>query len=77
MQLDDLAKVLRTRRIRWHGHVERSDGWLKKDQKLNPTGGRGRCRPKKTWTQVIDMDRLALGLGYSWNNLGFSGRCLA
>ena len=22
MQLDDLAKVLRTRRLRWHGHVE-------------------------------------------------------
>ena len=37
MQLDDLAKVLRTRRLKWHGHVERSDGWLKKVQKLNPT----------------------------------------
>ena len=30
MQLDDLAKVLRTRRLRWHGHVKCSDSWLKK-----------------------------------------------
>ena len=50
-QLEDLAKVL-------HDH-QRSDGWLKKVQKLNPTGGRSRGRPKKTWTEVIDMDRLA------------------
>ena len=48
MQLDDLTKVVRTRWLRWHSHVERSDGWLKKVQKFNPTGGRGRGRPKKT-----------------------------
>ena len=62
MQLDDLEKVLCTRRLRWHGHVERSDGWLKKVQKFNPTGGHGRVHPKKTWTEVINMDRLARGL---------------
>ena len=38
MHLDDL--VLWTRRLRLHGHVECSDGWLKKVWKLNPTGGR-------------------------------------
>ena len=48
MQHDDLANVLCTRQLRWRGHVERSDGWLKKVQKLNPTGGCGRGRPKKT-----------------------------
>ena len=64
MHLDDLAKlhVLRIRRLRCHGHVERSDGWLKKVQKLNPTGGRDRGCPMKTWTEVIGMKRLALGL---------------
>ena len=62
MQLDDLAKVLRTHRHRWHGHVEHSDGWLKKVQKLNPTGGRGRSHPEKTWTEVIDTHRQVRGL---------------
>ena len=41
MPLDDLAKVLRTLRLKWHGHEERSDGWLKKVKKLNSTEGHG------------------------------------
>ena len=45
IQLDDLAKALCTRRLRWRGHVEFSNGWLKKVQKRNPTGGRGHGRP--------------------------------
>ena len=36
MQLDDLANVLHTRQLRWLGQVERSDGQLKKVQKLIP-----------------------------------------
>ena len=63
MQLDDLTKVLRTRRLRWHGHVERNDGWLKKVQDVKPqSGNRGRGRPKKTWSEVICKDRQSLGL---------------
>ena len=45
-----------------HGHEERSDGWLKKVQKLNATGCCGRSHPKKTRTKVVGMDCLALGL---------------
>ena len=56
------GKDTRHRRLRWHGHVERSHGGMKEFQKLNPTGGRGRGHPKKPWTEVIDMDCLALGL---------------
>ena len=62
MQLDDLEKGTLHHRRRWHGYVERSDGWLKKVQKLNLTGSRGCGRPKKTGTEVINMDCLALGL---------------
>ena len=36
MLLDDLAKVLRTHRLRWHDHIERSDVCLKKVQKHTP-----------------------------------------
>ena len=62
MLLENLAKVFRTYRLRWHGHVELSDGRLKKIQKRNPTGGRGPARPKKPWKEVIGMDCLPLGL---------------
>ena len=58
----DLANVLHTRRQRSHRHVERGNGWLKKFQKLNSTGGSGRGRPKKTWTEMINMYCLTLGV---------------
>ena len=51
MQLDDPVKVPLTRRLTWHNHVECSDSWLKKVQKLNPIGDRGCDRHnKKTWS---------------------------
>ena len=74
MQLDNLAKVLRTRRLRWHSHVERSNSWLKKVQKLNPTGGRGRGHPKKSWTVVINMDCLGLAATQPSDRKAWSGR---
>ena len=58
----DYLKVLRPRRLRWHGHITRSDGWLKKVKKLNPVGSRGRGRPNKTWINVIRIGWRALGL---------------
>ena len=51
--------------LRWHSHRGRNNCWLKKvvcRKKLNPTGGRGRGRPKKTWEEMIDMDCQAMGL---------------
>ena len=38
MQLGDLAKVLHTRRFRYHGPVKHRDRWLKKVQNLNSIG---------------------------------------
>ena len=73
MQSGDLEKVLRTRRLRWHGYVRRIDGWLKKVQNLNPGGGRG--RPKKTSSEVIRLDCLALGL-LPYNRKAWGGTSL-
>ncbi len=62
LQLDDIVKVLRTRRLRWHGHIERSNGWLRRVQDIDPGGGRSRGRPNKTWAEVVRADQLALGM---------------
>ena len=35
--IQDLDVVLRTSRMRWFGHVERSTGWIAKVRKLNYT----------------------------------------
>ena len=61
MQLDDLERVPRTRRLRWHNHVERIDSWLK-SQETQSCRSRDRGRPKKTWLEVIRLDCLAPGL---------------
>ena len=62
LQLDDLELLLRTRRLRWAGHVERSQGWINKVLKIDSGGSRGRGRPKKTWKEAVQKDREAMGL---------------
>ena len=52
MQLDNLGKVLCTRRQRWNWHFGRIDGWLI-IQRLNPTGGWSLGLPKGTWSEMI------------------------
>ena len=50
--------VMRQRRLRWYGHVERREdsSWLKKVRNLEVDGESGRGRPRKTWEQVIKED---------------------
>ena len=64
MKLDDLEDVLRTRRMRWFGHVERSEGWISKVLNVDPGGRRGRGRPRKTWLEDVRKDRAQLGLDH-------------
>ena len=56
LKIDSLETVLRVNRLRWFGHVQRSDGWIKRCTELHIDGQRGRGRPKKTWRQAIDDD---------------------
>ena len=54
--------VLRTSRMRWFGHVERSAGWIAKLRKLNVVAQKRPGRPKKTWDEVLMDDRKKLGM---------------
>ena len=55
--------VMRQRRLRWFGHIERREdnSWLKV-QILTVDGHSGRGRPRKTWEHVIMEDLHVKGL---------------
>ena len=50
-------QLLRANRLRWFGHVERSDAWIKKCRDVQVESCRRVGRPKKTWEQTIRNDR--------------------
>ena len=51
--IQDLDVVLRTSRMRWFGHVERSKGWIAEVRKLNVVAQKSSGRPRKSWDEVI------------------------
>ena len=60
--IQNLDVVLRTSRMRWFGHVERSTGWIAKICKLNVVAQKRPGRQKKTWDEVLVDDRKKLGM---------------
>ena len=61
--LENLQSVLRKRRLRWFGHVERrEEEWVKKCTELKVAGKVGRGRSKKTWKEVLEKDMKLAGL---------------
>ena len=54
--------VLRTSRMRWFGHVERSTGWIAEVRKLNVVAQKRSGRPRKSWDEVIENDRKKLDM---------------
>ena len=60
--IEDMDIILRQRRLRWYGHVERSAGAARHAWDLNVDRKRGPVRPKITWKQLIDRDRKKWGL---------------
>ena len=57
LDIQDLDVVLRTSRMRWFGHVERSTGWIAEVCKLNVVAQKISGRPKKSWDKVIMTER--------------------
>ena len=46
--IEDLDLILKERRLRWYGHVERSNGAVKTAFDIQVNGKRGPGRPKMT-----------------------------
>ena len=57
--IQDLDVVLRTSRMRWFGHVERSTGWIAEVRKLNVAAQKRSGRPRKSWDEVLENDKEA------------------
>ena len=60
--IQDLDVVLRTSRMRWFGHVERSTGWTAEVRKLNVVAQKRSGRPRKSWDEVLENDRKKLDM---------------
>ena len=60
--IHDLEAMLRTSRMRWFGHVERSTDWIAKVRKLNEVAQKRPGGPKKIWDEVLVDDRKKLGM---------------
>ena len=58
----DLAILVRERRLRWFGHVMRSNGEINRMRSRPVPGRKGPGRPKKTWEECVKQDLKVCGL---------------
>ena len=56
LSIEDLDLILKERRLRWYGHVERSSGAIKTAFDIQVDENRGPGRPKMTWKQLTERD---------------------
>ena len=56
LELEDLDLILRERRLRWFGHVERSSGAIRTASDIQIDGRLGAGRPKLTWKKLTERD---------------------
>ena len=54
--IEGLDLILKERRLRWYGHVERSNGAVKTAFDIQVNGKCGPGRPKMTWKQLTERD---------------------
>ena len=54
--IEDLDLILKDRRFRWYGHMERSNGAVKAACDIQVDWKHGPGRPKMTWKQLTERD---------------------
>ena len=62
LRICDLAILVRERRLRWFGHVMRSNGEINRVRSRPVPGRKGPGRPKKTWEECVKQDLKVCGL---------------
>ena len=62
--IEGVVEVMRRVRLRWFGHVERTevDDWVSACRNLEVAGSKGRGRPRMTWKARLDEDMKDMGL---------------
>ena len=60
-----VVEIKRWGRLRWFGHVERTEvyDWVSACRNLEVAGSRGRGRPRMTWRARLDGDMMDMELG--------------
>ena len=60
--LNNINIILRTNRLRWVGHVCRSEGWIKKCTQHEVADKQELGQPRKIWRQCVMCDSKSLKL---------------
>ena len=68
LDIDEITAVLRTRRLRWYGHVQRATSCINSITRLGVPGTRNRGRPRKTWSACVRNDMTICNLDGVWRN---------
>ena len=55
--IENLDLILKERRLRWYGHIQRSNGAIKSAYDIQVEGKQRFRRPKMTWKQLTERDR--------------------
>ena len=64
LNLAPIESLARGNRLRWHGHVERSSGWIKDVSTMHVEGSLSRGRPKLTWHETVKNDMVLWGMNH-------------
>ena len=61
--VQEMTAALRTRGLRWYGHVARSSSCINSITSMTIPGARRRGRPKKTWSECVKTHMKICSLG--------------
>ena len=57
LDINSVSVIMHRNRLRWYGHVERSNGWIHQITRHVVEGGVSkRGRPMKTWKETVNND---------------------